>query len=1059
MVTPVCRSLSPLFQMLESTQQAQQKLTRIAESLINGETAEVEQCVQQMVGTALNNMEKIKQYQNLITEDLDDEGKKRQLQGKIDEINAIFQESQQWIIQAQNVQNQYEERRNERLENNINLVERIFQSQQKILERQSTIITKIIKELSKKGEKLCKAVQSFANGQTWPECCESAEQAHQFFDDMLAIAHRYEFSADSLFARSELKTLSKTLWSIGKQFQNENYIEWAVQFFSLSCNIDKTLVIYCDLKIPLDDYRERLQLLIDKYNVLYSLGYVHDILSFLRDITTNKIELIGVCIRLDKIEGDFITFHKEWQQCVIMVLQWYMNLNEDIPLPSSITLTHCVVLDDNNIQSFLHENLTHLNLQGSSVTDVMIEMVSQRCPKLQVLYLNGCDQLKNVKGTFEQLEILHVIGCEKLTQVSIKASHLHTLKANNNKKLSAINETILACKEALQVLNLSNCDSLQAIEDVQETENEMILQLPQLRILWIRTCRQLQRVKIHVPKLHILSIDSKNCLKEFYLSGCEHLQAIEDRTEINALIVLSQLRNLRIINCTSLQRIYLITKSLRQLIVKNSAIDEMSLDVIIASSKNCLQELHLSECENLKAIEAKTTEDSAVKDSGTYTEGFLNFQKESQGRVLTFPQLKILCVNACIQLQIISISAPNLRILEANSNFLTRLILVNCGYLKAIDNRAQGNTSTINFPQLEELHMWECIRLQRVNIITPKLRSFSVGKTPQNNVIASTILSNKRTLEKLYLYDCPTLQTIEGGTEPINCSQLKTLCIWDCPCLKKVNITTNKLYSFEARRTSLEDTVVSLILSNKNILKKLCLDRCSGLKVIGEETEPINFPQLENLEIESYDNLQNINITASLRQLKYGRFNIIGKSKWMKFFETVEDPPPLPNNILQILNSSCPFWPDRKVKDTHNLVFRPMQVNNRDLTLKYFVESMMPLFSSVLGSRPFDNVDDRSPIASYWMLMTTDSIPGIDSRDQLIRNYPSYDIPYALEYTMKIFDISSNSWVINKLLPILVKISNYLYHKEAGLCFMENPSSFVSTPMCAVRRFLPIDNV
>ena len=300
MVTPVYRSLSPLVQMLESTQQAQQKLTRIAESLINGETAEVEQCVQQMVGTALNNMGKIKQYQDLITEDLNTVGgeKKRQLQVKIDEINAIFQESQQWIIQAQNVQNQYEERRNERLENNINLVERIFQSQQKILERQSTIITKIIKELSKKGEKLCKAVQSFANGQTWPECCESAEQAHQFFDDMLAIAHRYEFSADSLFALSELKTLSNTLWSIGKQFQNENHIELAVQFFNLSCNIDKTLVIYCDLKPPLDDYRtddyrKRLQLLIDKYIDMYPLCLeeaINNILLVLEQVRNDIIE-------------------------------------------------------------------------------------------------------------------------------------------------------------------------------------------------------------------------------------------------------------------------------------------------------------------------------------------------------------------------------------------------------------------------------------------------------------------------------------------------------------------------------------------------------------------------------------------------------------------------------------------------------------------------------------------------------------------------------------------------------------------------------------------------
>ncbi|MGZ6330812.1 MAG: SH3 domain-containing protein, partial [Parachlamydiaceae bacterium] len=45
-----------------------------------------------------------------------------------------------------------------------------------------------------------------------------------------------------------------------------------------------------------------------------------------------------------------------------------------------------------------------------------------------------------------------------------------------------------------------------------------------------------------------------------------------------------------------------------------------------------------------------------------------------------------------------------------------------------------------------------------------------------------------------------------------------------------------------------------------------------------------------------------------------------GKAKWATYFGDIGEEPPLPNNIQTILSSPCPFWPNKKVEETHLLV-------------------------------------------------------------------------------------------------------------------------------------------
>lgn len=64
-----------------------------------------------------------------------------------------------------------------------------------------------------------------------------------------------------------------------------------------------------------------------------------------------------------------------------------------------------------------------------------------------------------------------------------------------------------------------------------------------------------------------------------------------------------------------------------------------------------------------------------------------------------------------------------------------------------------------------------------------------------------------------------------------------------------------------------------------------------------------------------------------------------GPEKWKKHFGVdVGEVPPIPVNMYQILNSSCPFWPEKKVGETHLLALIPLTVNGQYFTLKSLIE-------------------------------------------------------------------------------------------------------------------------
>jgi hypothetical protein len=142
----------------------------------------------------------------------------------------------------------------------------------------------------------------------------------------------------------------------------------------------------------------------------------------------------------------------------------------------------------------------------------------------------------------------------------------------------------------------------------------------------------------------------------------------------------------------------------------------------------------------------------------------------------------------------------------------------------------------------------------------------------------------------------------------------------------------------------------------------------------------------------------------------------LGEMEWKHYFGEVEPAPDLPGDMDDILDSTCPFWPEKQVKDTHLLVLMPATVDGKPFTLNLLRELIeSPKRHSGGHGTKYGYYSDatkaqignNSPDRSYWLLMTRDVLPG--SRDKSYRDQKKliaghakrtglpYELPKALE--------------------------------------------------------------
>jgi hypothetical protein len=123
-----------------------------------------------------------------------------------------------------------------------------------------------------------------------------------------------------------------------------------------------------------------------------------------------------------------------------------------------------------------------------------------------------------------------------------------------------------------------------------------------------------------------------------------------------------------------------------------------------------------------------------------------------------------------------------------------------------------------------------------------------------------------------------------------------------------------------------------------------------------------------------------------------------GKAKWQQHFGVTVEELALPADIEDILNAPCPFWPSKKVRDTHILTLIPTNIGEQPLTLaslKQMIGKKDMYYTCHLGE-----YKDKPPTQTQWVLMSRNIIPQswmLSYPDQKKRMPEGYQVPTVLQ--------------------------------------------------------------
>ena len=163
----------------------------------------------------------------------------------------------------------------------------------------------------------------------------------------------------------------------------------------------------------------------------------------------------------------------------------------------------------------------------------------------------------------------------------------------------------------------------------------------------------------------------------------------------------------------------------------------------------------------------------------------------------------------------------------------------------------------------------------------------------------------------------------------------------------------------------------------------------------------VNLPQILpqdvlNLVISNLDNDRDIAAMSLVNKASYqkiqkleaendriiAKYGIIGKKQWHALLGvTIGDVPPLPEGIEEMMESDCPVWKGKKIRETHMLVLIPETVNGKPLTIGRFAKLYGKKISSYahLGYIHYKASVLRAG-KSHWVLMTKANLPGSEGQ-------------------------------------------------------------------------------
>ena len=120
---------------------------------------------------------------------------------------------------------------------------------------------------------------------------------------------------------------------------------------------------------------------------------------------------------------------------------------------------------------------TLISRRGSAnLTQFILSPVSA-CPKLQMLDLHNCQELKFVLIQSNTLEFLNLSRCTKLNKALIQCKYLRSLNMEGCENL----ETLMLWSDALMEIDLTTCKELTKLEIYCPELYEDNMQLPKLK--------------------------------------------------------------------------------------------------------------------------------------------------------------------------------------------------------------------------------------------------------------------------------------------------------------------------------------------------------------------------------------------------------------------------------------------------------------------------------------------------------------------------------------------------------------------------------------------------
>ena len=139
---------------------------------------------------------------------------------------------------------------------------------------------------------------------------------------------------------------------------------------------------------------------------------------------------------------------------------------------------------------------------------------------------------------------------------------------------------------------------------------------------------------------------------------------------------------------------------------------------------------------------------------------------------------------------------------------------------------------------------------------------------------------------------------------------------------------------------------------------------------------------------------------------------VFDRTLWNFYFGDVGIAPTLPSDLLEILQSPCPFFSGKSVEETHKLILVPKTINGKTTTLNTLTQisttsqyANLYRFNSNIDNKTKNLFGEHFIRESYWLLITPKNIPGSTSlsyeeQKDLVTKCPSYSMPSAIEMSI-----------------------------------------------------------